>query len=105
MFTNDNVHDKSKIKFKVGSWFELDWAGRPNHSMAVRHGIFQKFTNEQGKFNNALTSDAQGMLSLCEAAHLMVHGEPILEEALAFTTTHLKTSMTSSQLSPFLLHK
>ncbi|GMN69366.1 hypothetical protein TIFTF001_038432 [Ficus carica] len=39
MFTNDNVHDKSKIKFKVGSWFELDWAGRPNHSMAARHVV------------------------------------------------------------------
>ncbi|GMN60800.1 hypothetical protein TIFTF001_029884 [Ficus carica] len=39
MFTNNNVHDKSKIKFKVGSWFELDWAGRPNHSMAARHVV------------------------------------------------------------------
>ncbi|GMN27809.1 hypothetical protein TIFTF001_041083 [Ficus carica] len=39
MFTNDNIHDKSKIKFKVGSWFELDWAGRPNHSMAVRNVV------------------------------------------------------------------
>ncbi|GMN64113.1 hypothetical protein TIFTF001_033179 [Ficus carica] len=21
-----------------GPWFELDWTGRPNHSMATRHG-------------------------------------------------------------------
>ncbi|GMN45040.1 hypothetical protein TIFTF001_014224 [Ficus carica] len=21
-----------------GPWFELDWTGRPNHSMAARHG-------------------------------------------------------------------
>ncbi|GMN58513.1 hypothetical protein TIFTF001_027612 [Ficus carica] len=21
-----------------GLWYELDWAGRPNHSMAARHG-------------------------------------------------------------------
>ncbi|GMN54151.1 hypothetical protein TIFTF001_023286 [Ficus carica] len=21
-----------------GLWFELDWTGRPNHSMAARHG-------------------------------------------------------------------
>ena len=66
-------------------------------------GIFEKFTNEQGKFNNALASDVQGMLSLYEASHLMVHGEPILEEALAFTTTHLQSSTTSSRLSPFLV--
>lgn len=43
------------------------------------------------------------MLSLYEAAHLRRHGEPILEEALAFTTTHLKPlTMSSSRLSPFL---
>lgn len=31
------------------------------------------------------------MLSLYEATHMMVHGEDILEEALAFTTTHLES--------------
>ena len=31
------------------------------------------------------------MLGLYEAAHLRVHGEDILDEALAFTTTHLKS--------------
>ena len=36
-----------------------------------------------------------------EASHLMVHGEPILEEALAFTTTHLPSSLNDSSL-PFL---
>nr|WBW04459.1 terpene synthase [Ficus pandurata] len=81
----------------VSLWFRL----LRQEGYNVSSGIFQKYTNEQGKFNNALTSDAQGMLSLYEAAHLMVHGEPILEEALAFTTTHVKTSTTLSQLSPF----
>ena len=42
------------------------------------------------------------MLSLYEAAHFLVHGEPILDEALAFTTAHLKSSVISSDLSPFL---
>nr|GMN67914.1 hypothetical protein TIFTF001_036975 [Ficus carica]GMN67928.1 hypothetical protein TIFTF001_036989 [Ficus carica] len=23
-----------------GPWFELDWAGRPNHSMNARHGTY-----------------------------------------------------------------
>ncbi len=31
------------------------------------------------------------MLSLYEATHLMVHGEDILEDALAFTTSHLES--------------
>nr|WBW04359.1 terpene synthase [Ficus variolosa] len=66
-------------------------------------GIFQKFTNKEGKFDNALASNVQGILNLYEAAHLMVHGEPILEEALAFATTHLKLTTTSPQLSPFLV--
>ncbi|GMN62551.1 hypothetical protein TIFTF001_031637 [Ficus carica] len=30
-----NSRSKSK---QFGSWFELDWAGRPNHSMTARHG-------------------------------------------------------------------
>ena len=42
------------------------------------------------------------MLSLYEAAHFLVHGEPILDEALAFTTAQLKSSATSSDLSSFL---
>ncbi|MBA0742602.1 hypothetical protein Gogos_015642, partial [Gossypium gossypioides] len=37
----------------------------------------------------SLTSDVKGLLELYEAAHLRVHGEDILEEALGFTTTHL----------------
>ncbi|KAJ1378004.1 Terpenoid cyclases/protein prenyltransferase alpha-alpha toroid [Sesbania bispinosa] len=40
----------------------------------------------------------EGMLSLYEASHLMVHGEDILEEALSFTSTHLESIAT--QLSP-----
>ena len=32
----------------------------------------------------------EGLLGLYEAAHLRVQGEDILDEALAFTTTHLK---------------
>ena len=27
-------------KGEFGPWFELDWTGRPNHSMAARHGMY-----------------------------------------------------------------
>ncbi|GMN20960.1 hypothetical protein TIFTF001_048820 [Ficus carica] len=42
MFTNDNSHGKNKIKFqdRFGPRFELDRAGRPNHSMAAHHGMY-----------------------------------------------------------------
>ncbi|KAL6316177.1 hypothetical protein AAG906_016007 [Vitis piasezkii] len=57
--------------------------------------IFNKFTDERGRFKEALISDVRGMLGLYEAAHLRVHGEDILAKALAFTTTHLKAMVES----------
>ncbi|KAL6316141.1 hypothetical protein AAG906_015971 [Vitis piasezkii] len=42
-------------------------------------------------FRESLIGDVQGMLGLYEAAHLRVQEEDILDEALAFTTTHLKS--------------
>ncbi|KAJ9678956.1 hypothetical protein PVL29_021001 [Vitis rotundifolia] len=53
-------------------------------------GIFNKFMDKRGRFKETLITNVQGMLALYEAAHLRVHGEDILEEAFAFTTTHLK---------------
>ena len=40
-----------------------------------------------------MISDFRGMLGLYEAAHLRVHEEDILKEALAFTTTHLASKV------------
>ncbi|KAK2376551.1 putative terpene synthase [Trifolium repens] len=57
----------------------------------VSPNVFNKFKNEEGNFSERLISDVEGMLSLYEATHIMVHGEDILEEALAFTTTHLES--------------
>ncbi|KAG5588645.1 hypothetical protein H5410_049079 [Solanum commersonii] len=53
--------------------------------------VFKRFTNDGGKFKETLTIDVQGLLSLYEAAHLRIHGEEILEEALTFTVTHLES--------------
>ncbi|KAL4355025.1 hypothetical protein GQ457_06G022580 [Hibiscus cannabinus] len=51
---------------------------------------FDRFKDDEGKFSKSLTSDVKGLLELYEAAHLLVHGENILEEALVFTTAHLE---------------
>lgn len=60
--------------------------------------MFTKFKDKKGNFKEPLINDAQGMLSLYEAAHMRVHGEDILDEALVFTATHLES--VSSHLSP-----
>ncbi|RVW68202.1 putative terpene synthase 2 [Vitis vinifera] len=53
--------------------------------------IFNRYTDEKGRFKESLINDACGLLGLYEAAHLRVWEEDILDEALAFTTTHLKS--------------
>lgn len=56
----------------------------------VKADVFNKFRDSEGKLKESITDDNQGMLSLYEATHLRVHGGYSLEEALAFTTTHLE---------------
>ncbi|OIW16710.1 hypothetical protein TanjilG_00073 [Lupinus angustifolius] len=66
--------------------------------------IFKKFKDDQqGKFKENMTEDVEGMLSLYEASHLRIHGEDILDEVLAFTSSHL--NLISTKLSPSLSAK
>ncbi|GFQ01033.1 gamma-cadinene synthase [Phtheirospermum japonicum] len=60
------------------------------HRHYVSCGVFNKFKGEDNKFKETLSNDAKGLLSLYEAAHLRIHGEQILDEAVAFTVHHLK---------------
>ncbi|KAL2466469.1 Alpha-humulene/(-)-(E)-beta-caryophyllene synthase [Abeliophyllum distichum] len=61
------------------------------HGYRISCGVFKKFVDDNGKFKETIISDARGLLSLYEAAYLRVHGEDLLEEALAFTTDNLKS--------------
>ncbi|KAL0389336.1 UNVERIFIED_CONTAM: Gamma-cadinene synthase [Sesamum calycinum] len=45
--------------------------------------------DEDGEFEKTLTSDAKGLLSFYEAANVRIHGEDVLEDAVAFTSHHL----------------
>ncbi|KAL5101430.1 hypothetical protein RYX36_005757 [Vicia faba] len=65
----------------------------------VSPNVFNKYMDDKGNFSETLINDVEGMLSLYEATHLMIHGEDILEEALAFTTTHLESIANQSSHS------
>jgi hypothetical protein len=41
------------------------------------------------------TNEPRGLLSLYNAAHLLIHGEPALEEAITFAGNHLESMMGS----------
>ncbi|KAL1822283.1 hypothetical protein ACET3Z_009061 [Daucus carota] len=70
------------------------------HGYNVSSDVFKKFKDEStGMFMECLSKDAEGLLSFYEATHLRVHGEDILEEALAFTTSHLE-SLTTQLKNP-----
>ncbi|XP_058094640.1 probable terpene synthase 2 [Magnolia sinica] len=57
----------------------------------VSSDVFRNFKDEDGNFKETLRSDVRGMLSLYEAAYLGIQGEDILDEAIVFTSGHLKT--------------
>ncbi|XP_058104887.1 sesquiterpene synthase TPS2-like [Magnolia sinica] len=59
----------------------------------VSSDVFRKFKDNEGKFKGTLSSDIQGLLSLYEAAYLGIHGDDILDEAITFTTMHLKSAL------------
>ncbi|KAL3618154.1 hypothetical protein CASFOL_038475 [Castilleja foliolosa] len=59
------------------------------HLLCISSSVFNKFIGEDNKFKESLIDDIKGLLSLYEAAHHRVHGEPNLDEAVTFTTYHL----------------
>ncbi|KAI4995111.1 hypothetical protein ZWY2020_035014 [Hordeum vulgare] len=66
--------------------------------------VFNKFKNEDGSFREDITSDPRGLLrSTYNAAYLLVHGEPSLQEAISFAWHHLEM-MRDSLKSPLAEH-
>ncbi|XP_028807761.1 (-)-germacrene D synthase-like [Neltuma alba] len=64
--------------------------------------VFSKFTDGEGKFSERVSNDVEGMLNLYEAAHLSIHGEKILDEAMAFTSTQLHAITKTVEPNTFL---
>ncbi|XP_051118307.1 germacrene A synthase-like [Andrographis paniculata] len=103
-----SYHFEDEIKEKLEKYFNLDVDYKNEaydlHTVALHfrlfraHGhhmspdVFSKFKDDKGNFQEALKSDTRGLLSLYEAAHLRIHGEDILDEALVFATSNLKSA-------------
>ncbi|KMT06584.1 hypothetical protein BVRB_7g157540 [Beta vulgaris subsp. vulgaris] len=67
------------------------------HGYKIPCDVFIKFTNEDGKMKETLSTNIRAIVSLYEASHLRIHGEPILDEASAFATDVLKSSANFSE--------
>ncbi|XP_044460821.1 (3S,6E)-nerolidol synthase 1-like isoform X1 [Mangifera indica] len=57
--------------------------------------VFNRFTNEDGKFNQRVKEDINGLLDLYEASQLCVEGEDVLDEARQFSSKLLNDSLTN----------
>ncbi|KAI9081569.1 hypothetical protein K1719_036455 [Acacia pycnantha] len=73
------------------------------HGYPVPADVFNKFKDETGNFRETLTLDVEGMITLHETCYLSIHGEDILDQALTFTTNHLRSITIES--NPFLAAK
>ncbi|KAL3730995.1 hypothetical protein ACJRO7_027941 [Eucalyptus globulus] len=77
------------------SYFEFHCGDNDNdlHMTALLFRLLrqQGYNIPCGNFSKSLVADVQGLLSLFEACHLGFHGDDILNDALAFTITILKS--------------
>ncbi|KAL3537129.1 hypothetical protein ACH5RR_000495 [Cinchona calisaya] len=81
------VHPQAYDLFTAALHFRL----MRQHGFNMSCGIFDQFRDASGKFKESLATDIKGLLSLYQAAHVRTHSDRILEEALDFTTVHLKS--------------
>uniref|UniRef100_A0A0D9ZJ57 Terpene synthase N-terminal domain-containing protein n=1 Tax=Oryza glumipatula TaxID=40148 RepID=A0A0D9ZJ57_9ORYZ len=89
-------------EFRSSSLYEVALRFRllREHGFWVSPDAFNKFKGDDGKFRNDIANDPKGLLSLYNAAHLLIHGEPELEEAISFARKHLELMSQDSVLNP-----
>nr|AIO10965.1 TPS02 [Liquidambar formosana]AMD82310.1 trans-beta-guaiene synthase [Liquidambar formosana] len=95
---DDRLDNGDEDLYNVSLWFRL----LRQEGYNVSSDILYKFKNDEGNFKESLIGDVQGMLGLYEATHLRIHGEDVLDEALAFTTIHLESMATSRASDPLM---
>ncbi|XP_059309637.1 vetispiradiene synthase 3-like [Lycium ferocissimum] len=86
MFDLNVIHEEDDL-YKVALYFRLF----RQHGYPVSSDHFNQFKGSNGKFKETLLTDAKGLLSLYEAAHVRGHEDVILEEALILATSHLES--------------
>lgn len=69
------------------------------HQFNASPDIFLKFKDDQGNFDEKISKDPKGLLSLYNAGYLAVPGDEILDDAISFARGHL-TSMVDGLRSP-----
>ncbi|XP_031250371.1 (-)-germacrene D synthase-like [Pistacia vera] len=83
---DSGLKDENDYLYSISLEFRL----LRQHGYNISCDVFNNLKDINGNFKKSLVKDIRGMLSLYEATHLRVHGESILDEALAFTTTYLE---------------
>ncbi|XP_051115800.1 viridiflorene synthase-like [Andrographis paniculata] len=63
------------------------------HGYNAPSSVFNKFKDDDGTFNEAVSNDIQGLLSLYEATYLRYPGEDILKNANVFATCNLNQAL------------
>ncbi|KAK9924603.1 hypothetical protein M0R45_032965 [Rubus argutus] len=73
----------------------LQFRIRRQCGISMSSDLFNKFRSGKGSFEDRLSNDVEGLLSLYEASHLGMPGEDVLEEAKSFSMKNLKKSLTT----------
>ncbi|XP_042486146.1 probable terpene synthase 9 [Macadamia integrifolia] len=69
------------------------------HGYQISSDVFNEFKNKDGSFMDCLNKEThEGLLGLYEASHLGMNGEDVLEEAMEFSISSLKSSMMTEQV-------
>ncbi|XP_068669054.1 (-)-alpha-terpineol synthase-like [Aristolochia californica] len=90
-----SYHGGTKTDLDLYSTALLLRLSRQNGIM-VEEDVFSRFMDEKGSFKASLCRDTKGNLSLYDASFLALEGEPILDEARAFSTKNLKDDLKGS---------
>ncbi|GJN07329.1 hypothetical protein PR202_ga25151 [Eleusine coracana subsp. coracana] len=80
------LHEIQENGFTGSSLYEvaLRFCLLREHSLWVSPDVFNKFKGEDGMFRNDIANDTRGLLSLYNAAYLLIPGEDELDEAISF---------------------
>ncbi|KAF0924515.1 hypothetical protein E2562_010162 [Oryza meyeriana var. granulata] len=63
------------------------------HGYHVSPDVFLRFRDEEGNFTCDDSNGTRSMLSLYNAAHVRIHGEEMLDDAMVFTENYLQSAM------------